>query len=203
MGFVGNGMNGLRPIVWGPEYEIGHKRIDTQHELLTNLFNRLIHAFQSPSKDRSSAIRSAFSALSFYTEIHFRKEETLMARLGYPDLDAHRAQHAEILKEFYRWIERFTSEEGVNEKSLAIAIKFWIESFPLDEADRRLGEWIRLNDKMQEAEMAQRPPVRCIMGLEEPCTSHHGLRRGLCPMTSTSLSTGVTFGSTSSTAPTA
>ena len=79
------------------EYLIGNAKIDEQHQKLCEIINSL-HA----DIDRSVSIDTLMSTLQFlsdYTSQHFRFEEELMAKCGYPALEEHKKKHRALMDE--------------------------------------------------------------------------------------------------------
>lgn len=85
----------MSELVWKSEYSIGHFQTDNEHKELISLANRVIH-FSDTGEDIHK-IRGALKALLQYTVIHFRNEEKYMKRLGYPEIEHHKACHAELI----------------------------------------------------------------------------------------------------------
>ncbi len=86
---------GLLELIWEDSYGSGHRLIDEQHILLFDLSNALLSAVlggQSPT-----VTEARMDSLLQHTEKHFRDEEALLRKAGYPDLDQHRAEHARLL----------------------------------------------------------------------------------------------------------
>jgi len=73
---------------------LGIADVDLQHLKLVHLVNDLRDA-TSGGKGNETLDR-ALAALIQYTQIHFAAEERLLAANGFPDLDAHRAEHERL-----------------------------------------------------------------------------------------------------------
>ena len=81
----------MRTLVWDSSLVTGHEAIDSQHEKLVGLINRLAAAWDSP--EREGAVMQAITEMYLYANEHFREEEALMASVGYPQMEAHRGMH--------------------------------------------------------------------------------------------------------------
>lgn len=90
---------------WKPEYSVGVKVLDDDHKRLIDLLNSFHTAYQYHTGDEFE--RKALQELVDYTKYHFEREETLMAEIGYPDLDAHKAQHRAMIAEVERFLEEY------------------------------------------------------------------------------------------------
>lgn len=77
-------------ILWSPDYDIGHAKIDDDHRHVVDTINRLNDA------TGNEELAAALKALHSYVREHFEREERLMEAGGYPDLVAHKALHADF-----------------------------------------------------------------------------------------------------------
>jgi diguanylate cyclase (GGDEF)-like protein/hemerythrin-like metal-binding protein len=91
----------LLEIVWEESYACGHPSIDTQHRKLFTLTNSLIGAISSAQP--ASEISMRLRRLMAHTAQHFHDEEALLARVDYPDLSAHAAEHHRLLEKASRF----------------------------------------------------------------------------------------------------
>ena len=82
-------------LIWGPQYSVGVREIDTQHRNLIKLINEMHQALshRAGEENVASVLRRALN----YTEFHFSTEERLMAQYGYPLAVAHAADHLRLL----------------------------------------------------------------------------------------------------------
>jgi hemerythrin len=86
----------MSELAWKSEYSIGHFQTDHEHKELISLANNVIGF--SNTGESIDRIRGALKALRDYTLIHFRNEENYMERIGYREIEHHRACHAELIK---------------------------------------------------------------------------------------------------------
>ena len=77
---------------WSPNIEFGIPEIDSQHRELFEL----AATFRGQGDD--IRVMKALSILCDYANVHLRDEEELLVRIGYPDIEAHRASHGEFRK---------------------------------------------------------------------------------------------------------
>ena len=90
----------MKRFEWTEEYSVGDPDIDEDHRGLFELIERLQHA---PYTDE--LIAEIIGELEDYARHHFAREEELMARVGYPGLDAHAREH----REFVEWLDTVKS----------------------------------------------------------------------------------------------
>lgn len=76
--------------VWSARLELGLQSIDEQHRKLFELA-----ATFGGSGDQVRVMKTLV-ALCDYTREHFREEEYMLAAHGYPDLQAHKIEHAKF-----------------------------------------------------------------------------------------------------------
>ncbi len=75
----------MAKLQWNDAWSVGDKHLDGQHKQLVGLINML---------EDDNTIPTVIDALGEYVRRHFHDEEAAMERAGYPDLVAHREQHA-------------------------------------------------------------------------------------------------------------
>ena len=83
-------------IVFDKDLETGNELIDGQHKELIDRVNRLVESCTS-GKEKNVAVQT-LDFLMDYTELHFAAEEKLQEEAGYPELEGHKAQHAQFKK---------------------------------------------------------------------------------------------------------
>ena len=79
---------------WQPAMKLGIPGIDADHKTLVGLLNTLHYAMIAG--DDRSGLGNVLKELVDYTHTHFAREEALMERSGYPELEAHQAIHRRI-----------------------------------------------------------------------------------------------------------
>ncbi len=80
---------------WSPDFEVGSPVMDEQHRQLLEIVNRFHDAVAR--KAPRGEIVAIFEEAADFSRYHFRDEESLMARHGYPALDQHRMQHRHLV----------------------------------------------------------------------------------------------------------
>lgn len=77
-------------VEWSQKLEFGLPIIDDQHKQLFNL------AATFAGNGDDIRVMKTLATLSDYVKVHFRAEEEMLAKLNYPDLEAHQRLHAEF-----------------------------------------------------------------------------------------------------------
>lgn len=111
---------------WKTSYSVGVPQLDRQHKGLVDLINRL----QTADHD-GDVMPEVFEALRAYVRDHFRTEEALLERAGYPDLAEHRREH----QVFVDWLKAVQSAYGLGgaaslliNDSVVAFLKNWLVS---------------------------------------------------------------------------
>ncbi len=80
---------------WSKDYSVNVNEIDTQHKKLFDMVNEYSDALQQ--KKSAEAVGKLVNGLALYTISHFKNEEKLFDKYGYPDAGEHKKKHAELL----------------------------------------------------------------------------------------------------------
>ncbi len=100
---------------WSPRYSVGVAAMDAEHKRLVELTNGL---YEAMSAGKAGGIMGAvIDDLVDYTRIHFKHEEELMQRHGFPKLAAHRQAH----REFVSRVESLAAD--VRENKIGVALR--------------------------------------------------------------------------------
>jgi len=83
----------MKVIEWKDEFSVGDPLMDTHHRLFLNMVHELDEAVSS-GKDVDK--KAVLSFLIEYLDMHLRAEERLMAKIGFPEAEAHEATHHEF-----------------------------------------------------------------------------------------------------------
>ncbi len=109
---------------WTEELLTGISQVDEQHKWLVDSTNALHEELLKPEPDRE-AIGEILFGLVDYTYNHFIMEEELFQRLGYPETDAHKAQHNTFTSKVTSLLERHDAGEPVTTETLEL-LKNWL-----------------------------------------------------------------------------
>lgn len=104
-------------IAWSDFLSVGVAEMDDEHRQFIARVNALNKAIIE-SEDKATVTR-AMDLMLGEAEQHFAHEERLMAEWGFPEIDAHRARHAELTAQF----ERVTKEIAQLDISFVWALK--------------------------------------------------------------------------------
>jgi hemerythrin-like metal-binding protein len=110
-------------IEWSPQFDVGIEEINRQHQRLIYIANEL-YRIQQRGGDRQ-AVERLLSSLINYTATHFSYEELLMERHDYPDLDAHKHKHQQLVQQVVDFRSRIERGDQVVGELLEF-VKRWL-----------------------------------------------------------------------------
>jgi len=85
----------MKELAWDKTMSVEVPEIDEDHRRLIDLFNLLNRAVaEGDAKDYTEALMDELISCTVW---HFKHEERLMLKYGYPDLAAHRTEHAALI----------------------------------------------------------------------------------------------------------
>ncbi len=119
---------------WTDAYKLGIPGVDQEHRT----FFALLRAIEiSIATGDGLGARDALANLRLYAVTHFAHEEEFLDAVGYPDLEAHRREHAEFLRDV-------KVLEGTSGLPTTVAVRMaraWIGQHILG-TDRRYTRWL-------------------------------------------------------------
>lgn len=122
-------------IMWDSDFSVGVDRLDADHIVLISLINHIHEVGQSASDE--TAMARILEVLIEQARTHFRREEELLEKWDYPDLDAHIKHHQilmEQLKELHQECLRYHGAETIEE--IIKLLGLWLEEHIL-KVDKR------------------------------------------------------------------
>jgi hemerythrin-like metal-binding protein len=121
---------------WEPRYQVGVALIDEQHRQLFDQINVLYDAMQAGRG--KGEIEKTVAFLVQYTVDHFKAEEDLMLRSGYPGYQEHKAIHEDLTRQVLELQARL--EKGSQMLSLAVMhfLRDWL-SHHIADVDRKMN----------------------------------------------------------------
>lgn len=79
---------------WSPTFETGVPEIDDDHRKLFALVEAIREGI---AKRDTTLTRASVKEFIVAAENHFTKEEEILVRIGFPDIDAHKVSHASLV----------------------------------------------------------------------------------------------------------
>lgn len=124
---------------WKDEYSVGIESIDIQHKKLIHLINQLQTAVDYSTGEVFE--REALDELVDYTVTHFRYEEGLMKEHGYPDFEAHKAQHDDMVSHVSQVLEEYRSNQDTAMENAVNFLKNWLINH-INGTDKQYSEFL-------------------------------------------------------------
>lgn len=81
----------MKVIEWKDEFSVGDPLMDAHHRQFLNMVHELDQVISSGKQDVDKEAVLAF--LMEYLDMHLRAEERLMAKIGFPEAEAHETTH--------------------------------------------------------------------------------------------------------------
>lgn len=125
---------------WNEQLEVGIAEIDEQHRWLVDTTNTL-HALLSTEETQADELGDILEQLMDYTMNHFIVEEDIFARLGYPETEAHKAQHNVFCEKVMDLLTRHDMGETVGLDALNL-LKSWLTNHII-KVDKKYVEHFR------------------------------------------------------------
>ncbi len=123
----------------GSQYSTGVVWQDFQHKQLMDLFLKVKDA--KTQKKGEEVFKYSLAFLAMYVNHHFKLEEEYMDIYYYPEREAHRKEHKELIKriKFFRKSHKTYDDDAVDK--LLITLNNWIRDHILGD-DKKLGDYI-------------------------------------------------------------
>ncbi|GAB6053837.1 hypothetical protein JCM17960_26570 [Magnetospira thiophila] len=113
-------------ISWDDSLLVHDEAIDKHHLALVNLLNRLYNSL-SDNMDQTVFL-DGFMQIYGFTKIHFEHEENQLGKVSPAIAQAHIRDHARLLAELRRTIERFRKEPSMEDARVLMRdfVRFWL-----------------------------------------------------------------------------
>lgn len=123
------------------QFLVGVKQIDREHRKLFQIVGIIQDALARGGEEAVAAAQLAVRELLEYTRTHFASEEALMASYAYPELDAHRQQHADLLGQVRDMEMRVEIEGEMAALELSRFLGLWLSKH-IQQTDKRFGAFV-------------------------------------------------------------
>jgi hemerythrin len=125
-------------VEWSSRFEVGHERIDFEHQIFLNLIRAASDLTQGAVTRQRVLMH--LNEVKQYAVFHFTSEENMMFDVGYPDIEAHKKEHKKLLALFDDRLHQYRLEEI----DLEQIVEFLFEWFALHttQVDTQLAKYI-------------------------------------------------------------
>jgi len=126
-------------IKWSPSLSVKIDEMDTQHQSLIEIMNRL-HESISAGKGKEGPI-VVIGELVDYARKHFSAEEQLMQKFRFPQLGDHKTEHAKFTEEVLAFRRRLQGGQTVSAYEVLQFLRQWLLTH-IQESDAKYGKFI-------------------------------------------------------------
>lgn len=110
-------------VEWTPELEVGSPEMDAQHRRLIAIINEY---HESLSRGASNAeLERIFTKVAEFATYHFRDEEALMERHGFPQLARHRLIHRQLVER----VGELMAELHAGREGVSLQIQYFLKNW--------------------------------------------------------------------------
>jgi len=134
---------------WTPSLAVGVPAIDEQHQELFARVGRLIEAMKASDP---AEVGRLMDFLGEYVVEHFRMEEGLMQRYGYPDFQLHKAAHDRFIQDYGELRHKFDIKGA--KSFVTLQAKSWLGDWlvaHVSGTDMSLARWLQRAVRAQQA----------------------------------------------------
>lgn len=125
---------------WSEAFSVGSAMLDSDHHILLDLLGQLHDAIETGQSQ--SVVGSVVNVLTEYAEHHFRREELVMAQIGYPARAEHEKLHRDMEARLHAIRDRWLSgQRKALGEEVAGFLKKWLTEHILA-ADKAYAPWI-------------------------------------------------------------
>jgi hemerythrin len=111
-------------LTWNNSYSVKIKEFDEQHKKLVDMINHL-HDSMKQGKG-SDALGPILKSLAAYTQTHFASEERLMKQHGYPDYEAHKKEHNQLVMQVVEVQKQMASGKAPLSQEVMNFLRNWL-----------------------------------------------------------------------------
>lgn len=111
---------------WSDELLMGDPRVDAQHRTLFQMVEELGQAIRENRDD--AVFTDTLFAVLLYAREHFRDEEALMERVGYPGLEAQRRMHEAFAVDAAEMAQAYVKQRDIEAQVLFDHLSDWLDN---------------------------------------------------------------------------
>jgi hemerythrin-like metal-binding protein len=111
---------------WKDSYSVGVKEMDTQHQKLVDIINRLYDAMSAGKG--STVVGPILIEMVEYTKFHFVAEEKLMTIHAYPGLLSQKGEHKRFVDKTLEYQEQLKAGKMTMSLDIMNFLKDWLSN---------------------------------------------------------------------------
>ncbi len=125
--------------VWKDAFNINIEELDRQHKLFFEYINLMFEAVGR--YDKEDLLMQTFANLAMYAERHFRDEESMMGKTGYPGLESQKSEHISFLSRLEELKNGHLSDNPAIPESTLAFMRDWLLEHILQQ-DKKFGVYL-------------------------------------------------------------
>ena len=136
-------------VAWREAMSVGDPVIDADHKHLVDMINDFETAVAGKINHRKVAV--VLLGLVEYTGAHFKREEEIQQRVGYPYHDCHRRSHRDVLKHLVEIVQTYSAATGQQRDDMVRGLGQFLREWLIDhiiQSDLRKRKAIALSQQM-------------------------------------------------------
>lgn len=137
-------------ITWSEKMSLGVVVIDNEHKKLVRLVNELYDAIQAGRAN--DVLERVLDELVAYTKSHFRHEEELFSRAGFPDSAEHKREHDELTR---RVLEIQAKVRAGVHGTLSLEVMNFLKDWLIDHIQDRDRKYVAYLPAARETEITE------------------------------------------------
>lgn len=142
-------------IEWRERYSVGNGVLDTDHQEIISIINKLFNSLQNQSAQ--TELRAIFDRLLDYTISHFDREEKLMEKYSFPELEQHQQIHRHLTQKTKELSQRYMhNENNIPQETMTFLKNWWIDHIIVK--DMRYKPYLEGVENQTGAETVERIP---------------------------------------------
>jgi len=110
---------------WKPEYSVGVEAVDFEHREMIGMINELDEALGVETSPE--AIEAFLGDIHAGISAHFALEERAMRVAAYPEYEAHKEDHEDLLDQLRELMDHYAAEPVVGRKLLQATLGGWFK----------------------------------------------------------------------------
>lgn len=122
---------------WNDSYSVKVAQCDQQHKKLFEIINHLADAMRTGQGNE--VMGKTIAELLVYTRTHFRQEEELMKKAGFPHLEPHQAMHQKFVAEVESVVRQAQEGKAANPIQMLNMLRDWLVNH-IQKVDKQYSE---------------------------------------------------------------
>lgn len=130
-------------VLWNDDFSVGIDQVDTQHKRLIFLLNNMHDALTKG--DTITIVQETLDSLVDYSINHFNDEEDIMVACNFPEYDAHKKIHNQLLENVILFQQKLNAGEEAISYELVDFLRDWLIDHIMRE-DKKYAKFIQLKN---------------------------------------------------------